>query len=157
MRKNGLLVAVVLAALVAATVALAGCITVNTAPKADTAQPATTPEPAATPSPGGFTVGQSVASPWQGGDLYLAKVTAIEDDQVTVQYADDNSTRSISAADIKPIPLKTWAVGDRVLAVWASGRFYSGEITKVVGSSYTVTWDDGSTPSEVTPDKIIAQ
>ena len=157
MRKYGVFVALVLVGLVASTVSLTGCITVNTAPKTETAPPATTPQPATAPSTSGFAVGQSVAAVWKGDDLYLATVVDVAGDQVTVQYADDNSTQTVAAADVKPIPVKTWAVGDKVWAVWTSARFYKGVITAAKGSSYTVKWDDGSTPSDVTNDKIVAQ
>jgi hypothetical protein len=47
--------------------------------------------------------------------------------------------------------------GMLVLAVWPKGRFSSGEIGEGTDDTYTVTWDDGSTPSIVEATKIIAK
>jgi len=74
-----------------------------------------------------------------------------------VQYVDDSSTKTVPDSDVKPIPARQWAVGDKVLAVWSAGRFYKGVITKVGTGSHQVKWDDGSAPTDVTADKIIAQ
>lgn len=141
-------------------VAVAGCVGLPTQ------SPSTTPSPSATTGPSTttdapvsseFEVGQTVAATWTDGNLYLAKVTAVEGAQVTVQYADDNSTKTIPDSDIKPIVTREWAVGDKVLAVWSAGRFYKGVIAKAGADSCQVKWDDGSAPSDVSTTKIIAQ
>jgi len=119
------------------------------------ASPAATP--AATPA-AAFAAGQPVAARWTDTSLYLATVTAVDGDNVTVTYADDGSSRTVSAsADVRAIPDAAFAVGDRVLAVWASGRFYEGTVSKVDGTTYTVKWDDGSDPSPVEAGMIIAE
>lgn len=128
------------------TLALAGCVSV----------PAVSPPTSSAPK-SEFTVNQTVAATWTDGNLYLAKVTAAKDGQITVQYADDNSTRTIPESDARAIPARQWAVGDRVLAVWSAGRFYKGVITKAAADSCEVKWDDGSAPSQVAVDRIIAQ
>lgn len=102
-------------------------------------------------------VGDSVAAMWTDGSYYLATVTAVDGDSVTVTYVDDGTSKTLKAGDVRAIPTKTYAVGDRVLAVWSSGRFYAGEVTKVDGDAYTVKWDDGSTPSTVEVTKIVAE
>ena len=113
--------------------------------------------PAATAS-AAFAAGQSVAARWGDNSLYLATVSAVDGDDVTVTYADDGSSRTVSAsADVRAIPDTAFAIGDRVLAVWASGRFYEGAVSKVDGTTYTVKWDDGSDPSPVEAGKIIAE
>jgi len=71
-------------------------------------------------------------SPWTDGRLYLATVTAVDGENVTVTYADDGSSGTVPATDVRAIPDTTFAVGDRVLAVWSGGRFYSGEVGKII-------------------------
>jgi hypothetical protein len=114
---------------------------------------------AATPAGGtaAFAAGDSVAARWTDGSLYLATVESVEGDQVAVTYADDGSTATVAAADVRAIPATTFSEGDRVLAVWSKGRFYAGKVTKANGSSYVIAWDDGSTPSTVAADRIIAE
>jgi hypothetical protein len=139
-------------------VALSGCLAPPAPnPGATTSAPPASKPPASTSAVSAFKVGDMVAATWADGNLYLAKVTAVGDKEVTVQYVDDSSTKTVPDGDVKPIPARQWAVGDKVLAVWSSGRFYKGEIIKVGSSACQVKWDDGSAPSDVTADKIIAQ
>jgi len=42
-------------------------------------------------------------------------------------------------------------VGSKVMAQWSSGSYYAGTIQSYDGTIYIVAWDDGSTPSAVTP------
>jgi hypothetical protein len=136
--------------MVVSTVALSGCGVLPVS--------SPTASPAKTTAPGSeFGFGQMVAAKWTDGNLWLAKVLSVDGTTVTVQYADDNTTRTVPTSDVKPIPTRQWAVGDKVLAVWSSGRFYKGVITKAGASSYQVKWDDGSAPTDVPADKIIAQ
>jgi hypothetical protein len=159
MRGRQLLAAALAVALFGGALAGSGCVNVTTAPKPDIAPPSQGSESGATTTETAskFTVGQSVAAVWSDGNLYLANVTAVEGDKVTVKYVDDSSTKTVAAADVTPILDKTWAVGDEVQAVWSSGRFYDGTITKATGSSYEVKWEDGSAPSQVAGTKIIAR
>ena len=46
--------------------------------------------------------------------------------------------------------------GEKVLAQWATNSWWSGKVTKVSGNKTTVAWDDGSKPSEVNNDKVMA-
>ncbi len=101
--------------------------------------------------------GDTVAAKWTDGDYYLATVTNVEGDSISVTYVDDGTSRAVPTADVRTIPDVTFAVGDRVLAVWSSAHFYPGEVTAVEGTTYTVKWDDGSTPSAVEAGKIIAE
>lgn len=135
-------------------VALSGCVGT---PTSNPGTKASTPPATKTPAASAFKVGDMVAATWTDGNLYLAKVTAVGSKEVTVQYADDGSTKTVPDGDVKAIVARQWAVGDKVLAVWSAGRFYKGEITKVGTGSYQVKWDDGSAPTDVTADKIIAQ
>jgi hypothetical protein len=104
----------------------------------------------------GFEVGDTVAAEWVDGRLYLSEITAVEDDQITVTYLDDSSSGTVDESQVRAIDEKDWKVDDRVLAVWATARFYSGTVTEVLSDGYTVDWDDGSSPSMVTADMIIA-
>jgi hypothetical protein len=105
----------------------------------------------------GFAAGDSVAATWTDGNLYLANVTAVDGDEVTVTFVDDGSSLAVAAAGVRTIPETAFAVGDRVLAVWQNGRFYPAEISAADGSTYTVAWDDGSEPSPVEAGRIIAE
>jgi hypothetical protein len=138
------------AALLTIGIATGGCGSSSDATTGDTTAASTAPAAAA------IAVGDSVAATWTDGDLYLATVTALDGDTITVKYADDGTSASLPAAEVRPIPQTTFAVGDRVLAVWSQGRFYAGKVTEANGTSYVVAWDDGSTPSAVRAGQIIA-
>lgn len=134
-------------------VPLSGCVTVNT-PAPET-KPATTPASATEPA-ADVTVktGDRVAAPWGGGQ-YIGSVTAVSGDKADVLYDDDKVNREIAVSDLVVVVVKTWNVGDQVMAVWSSGKFYSGVITQAkAGDLYTVKWDDGSAPSDVEAAKI---
>lgn len=151
MKIKSILGFVMALALVTSVSMLVGCAK----PAAEKVAPAPAAQtPAA--STGAFQVGQAVAAKWTDGNLWLAKVTAVNGDQIGVQFSDDNSKLTVTAADVYPIEETTWAVGSDVLAVWTSGRFYPGQITEANGNTYTVKWEDGSEPSQVTGDKIIS-
>jgi hypothetical protein len=136
---------------VAAAVTLTGCLTVNTTAP-------TEPTPAAAPaeSTGGSAVKVSdrVAAPWGGGQ-YIGTVTAVKGDKADVLYDDDKVTREIPISELVLVTKRAWSVGEQVMAVWSSGKFYAGTITQAKpGDLYTVKWDDGSTPSDVEAAKI---
>ena len=46
--------------------------------------------------------------------------------------------------------------GDKVLAQWSTSSWWSGIVTKIDGGKTTIAWDDGSKPSDVTNDKVMA-
>jgi len=151
MRIRSLIGYVVVFALAVSALALVGCAQV--AMQKDPIKGAVVPPPD-TASP--FAVGQTVAAKWTDGNLWLAKVTSVTGDQIKVEFTDDHSTLSVPVADVHAVTEKTWGVGSDVLAVWTAGRFYPGQITAADGGTYTVKWEDGSTPSKVTSDKIIS-
>ena len=103
-----------------------------------------------------FQVGDTIAAEWEDSKLYLADVTAVGDGEVTVKYLDDDTSATLVESRVRAIEEKDWQVDDRVLAVWAVARFYSGTITEVQGTDYIVDWDDDSEPSLVSPDMILA-
>jgi hypothetical protein len=105
------------------------------------------------------TVGQSVAAAWTNQDYYLAKVTKVNDDQITVQFADGLNSSTIDASEVRLIPNHNWSVGDKVMAAGTSGEFSPGTITDAdtdVGS-YVVKFDDGNQNATVTDDKIMSR
>jgi hypothetical protein len=136
--------------LVLLTAAAAGCGSSSQGSASATSPAAATTEAA-------FAAGDTVAAKWTDGNLYLATVKSVDGGTVNVVYADDESAGAVPETDVRAIPAATFAEGDRVLAVWSQGRFYAGKVTKANGSSYVITWEDGSTPSTVEADKIIAE
>lgn len=101
-------------------------------------------------------VGSTVAAPWSDGELYLGTVKAMKGDTADVLYADDGQVRPVKISELKLVEPKTWSVGDHVLAVWSSGKFYPGVVSADKGGGvYTVKWDDGDTPSDVAADRIL--
>ena len=99
-------------------------------------------------------VGQVVAAPW-GSGLYLATVKTIGDGTAEILYHDDKIVRKINLEDCITITTKTWQLGDEVLAVWSSGKFYMGIIVKIEKDQYSVEWADGSPASLVSADRIL--
>ncbi|HEX9093269.1 MAG TPA: hypothetical protein VF902_04740 [Coriobacteriia bacterium] len=138
--------------LVGALVAsVSGCVTIN-APATKPATPAPVTQPATTSS--AVNTGDRVAAPWGGGS-YIGSVTAVRGDKADVLYDDDKVTREIAISDLIVVVKKTWSVGDKVMAVWSSGKFYPGTVTEAkAGDVYVVKWDDGSSPSDVEAAKI---
>jgi hypothetical protein len=105
-------------------------------------------------------VGQAVAIPWSNQAYYLAKVTKVDGDQITAQFADGMNSATVAAADVRLIPVKNWAIGDKVMAAGPSGEF--GAATIVTADSdlgnYVVKFDDTSVQNaSVTADKIMAR
>jgi hypothetical protein len=161
MRRIGVVGSLSIVAVLLAGVGLAGCEVSFGSKDEKTATPAATGQAV---DPNGdvksevsCAPGEPVAALWDDGNLYLATVTAVDGDQVTVTYADDGSSKTIAATECRPIPDTTFAVGDRVLAVWSAGRFYPGEVSAVDGDLSTVKWDDGSEPTQVEAGRIIAE
>jgi hypothetical protein len=108
-------------------------------------------QPAAGPK-----VGDKVAAPW-GGGKYHGTIQGIKGDAADVLYSDDKQVRPVKLSELTVVQAKSWQVGDKVLAVWSSGRFYPGTVTATKdGNVYTVKWDDGSSPKDVAADLIMA-
>ena len=49
----------------------------------------------------------------------------------------------------------TLKAGNKVLAVWAGSKFYSGTIKEIKENGAVITWDDGTADSEVAFGKIL--
>ena len=99
----------------------------------------------------GFREGQFVAARWHGAGYWGAKIAAIKDGQYDVVYGDGDKG-SVTASELLPTSADL-SVGDRVLAVWQGAQMYPGKISKKGSLAYTVEWEDGSSPSDVTFDK----
>jgi len=104
-----------------------------------------------------FTVGKTVAAKWSDDNYYLAKIKAVTDGKYEIDY-EDGSQGTVSEEEMKEIPAKpVLNVGDKVLAVWSGGKFYSGTVEEVKAKGAIVKWDDGSEPSMVEFGKIIKE
>jgi len=99
--------------------------------------------------------GKSVCAKW-ASTWYEAKIVSQTADKVHVIYY-DSVEGDVTMADIKELIMdkSKLAVNDKVFAVWTSGIFYPGTITKIEDAGVTVKWDDGSTPSIVPFGKIV--
>lgn len=139
------------AALCVAGIVLAGCVTVKSTPSADSSNQRPKQRTSSE-----FKVGDTVAARWTDGNMYLATVLSADGNVVTVKYVDDQSVRNVGQQEVRSIRRRRWAEGDKVLAVWALGRFYPGTVVKAGATRCTVKWDDGSPPTQVTVGKIIA-
>jgi hypothetical protein len=113
-----------------------------------------------------------------GTRWYGARITAETGEKIPVEYSSDGTTGNLAPDKVIAIPdtiaaeFKTqeelrelvtkakaaglpakpegWKpkVGDKVVAVWSSGSYYSGKVKSLAGDKATVAWDDGSKPSE---------
>lgn len=68
---------------------------------------------------------------------------------VTFRSNEERVLRPLTA--IAPFPSKSAnvKVGDKVVAEWVTDSYYSGVVAAVGTDSATITWDDGSAPSDV--------
>jgi len=102
-----------------------------------------------------FKVGTSVAAKWADNNYYLATIATITGDKCTVNYA-DGTNGEVLLTDLKLFTDKdNLKAGDKVLAVWAGAKLYSGKIKNLTATGAMVTWDDGSADSEVPFGKIL--
>jgi hypothetical protein len=102
-----------------------------------------------------YKAGMSVAAKWTDGNYYLATIKTITGDKCEVDYA-DGSSGEVKVLDLKTITEKTnLKVDDKVLAVWAGAKFYTGKIKEISKMGAIITWDDGTVESEVAFGKIL--
>ena len=105
-------------------------------------------------SGGEFKIGMNVAAKWTDNNYYLATISKVNGEKYSVDYA-DGTKGEVSLADLKLLtPKEKIKVGDKVFAVWAGAKFYSGKIIEMNEKNAMVIWDDGSAQSEVDYDKI---
>lgn len=106
---------------------------------------------------GDFKIGDRVAADWHGS-RYLAEVTGIlANSMFKVRYF-DNTNGEVPGQNMRSIPKKpNVSKGDRVLGAWqGKPKLYPGTLTKIKGGKYTIKWDDGSAPSPVAANEIVA-
>ncbi len=102
-----------------------------------------------------FKTGMLVAAKWTDNNYYLATITKINGDKYSVDYA-DGTKGEVTLADLKVLtPKDKLKAGDKVLAVWAGAKFYSGKLIEMNEKNAIILWDDGSAQSEVDYDKIL--
>jgi len=102
-----------------------------------------------------FKVGMTVAAKWTDNNYYLATITSINGDKYAVDYT-DGSKGEVKATDLKVTNEKSeLKAGNKVLAVWAGSKFYSGTIKEMKENGAVITWDDGTADSEVAFGKIL--
>lgn len=93
--------------------------------------------------------GDQCAVMW-GGSWYLATIVSAVDDNYTVAYADGDKKSGVRNTEIRHLPKDPeFEVGDTVMAVWSSARFYQGKVVEIGKGKWMVAWDDGSAPSWV--------
>ena len=102
-----------------------------------------------------FELGATVGAKY-GGDWWIAIVTGIKDGGYAVTYSDGTKGK-VRAGDVRATArAKDLTTGTRVLAMWLKDRkLYSGVIKSKKGDSFTVAWDDDTTPSAVLAKHII--
>lgn len=102
-----------------------------------------------------FKVGMSVAAKWADSNYYLATISAINGEKYSIDYADGTKGEAF-LADLKAFTEKeNLKSGDKVLAVWAGAKLYSGTLKDLKETGAMVVWDDGSAPCEVVYGKIL--
>jgi len=102
-----------------------------------------------------FKVGMDVAAKWADNNYYLATISGIDGEKYAIDYADGTKGEAIKA-DMKAFTEKDdLKTGDKVLAVWAGAKLYSGIVKEMKETSAMVAWDDGSAPSEIAYGKIL--
>lgn len=60
---------------------------------------------------------------------------------------EEKTTDNKTTEEKKDVP--KIAVGDMVVAKWASGSFYEGKVESIDGTKAKIKWNDGSTPGDV--------
>ncbi len=102
-----------------------------------------------------FELGSTVGAKY-GSDWWIATVTGIKDGGYAVTYSDGTKGK-VRPADVRATArAKELTTGTRVLAMWLKDRrLYSGVIKAKKGDSFTVDWDDDTTPSAVLAKHII--
>lgn len=93
-----------------------------------------------------FVVGDTVIANLKSGDKwYSGKISAAADGSFSVVYDDGNKETGITAARIAHVPTVAVVVksGDRVVAKWKDGKWYTATVTSVAGTKITVKYYDG--------------
>jgi len=98
------------------------------------------------PAAGNFQVGEAVCVLWSTS-WYDAEIVSISDNIYNIKYY-DGSEDDVTAEKIRKILDKEEIkVGDIVLAVWTSDKYYVGTVKEIKSDGAIIAWEDGSTPS----------
>jgi hypothetical protein len=101
-----------------------------------------------------YAVGTTVCAKWSSS-WYEAVITGIAGAKYNVKYG-DGATGTVTEAEIKlPSKKNEVKIGDKVLAVWTSVRYYEGTVNAVTADGCIVKWNDGSTPSLAKWGKVV--
>jgi hypothetical protein len=111
--------------------------------------------PKADLAPFGISVDMVVQCKWSKGGFWPAKVLTVSPGAVEVEFLDDKSRESHTAADLrlKPSPainlsntgksIARVGAGDAVWAKWTDGYYYIGTVAEVNGETYSIRFADG--------------
>jgi hypothetical protein len=105
------------------------------------------------PPAGNFTVGEAVSVLWSTS-WYDAEVVSISDNIYTIKYYDGSEAEVTSDQIRKILKKEEIKVGDKVLAVWTTDKYYVGTVKEIKADGAIIAWEDGSTPSLVKFGKI---
>lgn len=82
-------------------------------------------------------------------------MTVLASCQIQESGAEGKPAASKPAAS-KPAAKAAFKAGDAVDAMWTNGHYWEASITAVTGSTYTITWSDGTVDEKVPANKIRA-
>jgi hypothetical protein len=102
-----------------------------------------------------FQVGDRIAAQ-RKGIQYLGTIQSIQGDTADVIFDDTQQSASYRLLALRLVKPYVWKVGDSVAAVRGVARFYEGDVIAVkAGDVYTIKWDDGTQPSDVSAAKMM--
>jgi hypothetical protein len=104
---------------------------------------------------GALPAGTSVAAKWGPGSFYIATIAGVDaNGRYLVNYGDGDKG-AVAAGDVVCVDsAREIPIGAHVLACWRGAQMFPGVVTARRHDSYTVKWDDGDTPLEVSREKI---
>jgi hypothetical protein len=121
---------------------------------------------AAAPAAGAFAVGAKVECRYKGKKRYYAGVVAAyEDGTYAIDYDDGEKESGVSEELIRAVeeapapapaaPSGKYAVGTKVEARYrGKKKWYAGEVTKINGDTYSITYEDGDVEDGVAEELI---
>lgn len=98
------------------------------------------------PPAGNFIVGETVCAAWSTS-WYEAEIVSFTDGIYQIIYSDKTQGNLTSDKLRKVLTKEEIKVGDKVLAVWTSGKYYVGTVKEIKADGAIIAWEDGSSPS----------
>ncbi len=98
------------------------------------------------PPAGNFMVGETVCASWSTS-WYEAEIVSFTDGIYAVKYSDGSQGNLTSDKLRKVLTKDEIKVGEKVLAVWTSDKYYVGTVKEIKADGAIVAWEDGSSPS----------